>query len=215
MKRHAVTCSGFLTFLFVLCLVGCGGPRIAPEERDSGGVSTAGSGADYDPLELPRDREIVTLKHPVSGAVVGRQAFVAQDETETEADQDTLLLTAGNPSESVDSVSSQAFRVQIFTSKLFGKARDAATVAEEIFDRPVFVEYEVPYFKVRVGNLDTREKAETLRQKARAVGYSNAWVIAVTLNIREVPGLYDDLPVPETVPDSLLLDSQAYDDEEN
>ena len=149
----------------------------------------------------------------VSGAVVGRQSLVAQDETESE--QDTLSLTTENPYEAVDSVNSQAFRVQIFTSKLFGTARDAASVAEEIFDRPVFVEYEVPYFKVRVGNLDTREKAETLRQKARAVGYSNAWVITVTLNKREVPGLYDDLPDIETIPDSLLLDSQAYDDEEN
>jgi len=213
MKRLAVTCSGFLAVLFAVCLPGCGGHRIAPEESESNVVSTTGSEADYDPLELPRDREIVSLKHPVSGAVVGRQSLIVQDETESE--QDTLSLTDWNPYEAVDSVNSQAFRVQIFTSKLFGKARDAASVAEEIFDRPVFVEYEVPYFKVRVGNLDTREKAETLRQKARAVGYSNAWVITVTINKREVPGLYDDLPDIETIPDSLLLDSQAYDDEEN
>jgi len=213
MKKLAVFYSVFLPVLSAVCLVGCGGHRVTPGESDSNGASTAGSGADYDPLELPRDREIIPLKHPVSGEVVGRQSFVAHDETESE--QDTLSLTAGNPFEAVDSVNSQAFRVQLFTSKLFGEAREAASVAEEIFDRPVFVDYEVPYFKVRVGNLDTREKAETLRQKARAVGYSNAWVTTVTLNKREAPGLYDDLPDLRIVPDSILLDGQPYDDEEN
>ena len=213
MKRLAVIYSVFFPVLFAVCLVGCGGRRIAPGESDTNGASTAGSGADYDPLELPRDKEIIPLKHPVSGEVVGRQSFVAHDEIESE--QDTLSLTAGNPFETIDSVNSQAYRVQIFTSKLFGEARKAASVAEEIFDRPVFVEYEVPYFKVRVGNLDTREKAETFRQKARAVGYSNAWVITVTLNKGEAPGLYDDLPDLGTVPDSLSFDGQPYDDEEN
>ncbi|MBU0984142.1 MAG: SPOR domain-containing protein, partial [candidate division Zixibacteria bacterium] len=106
------------------------------------------------------------------------------------------------------SANNQAFRVQIFTSKLYNDARQALRVAEEIFDRQLYIDYEVPYFKVRVGSFDTRDAAEAYQLKAKAAGYGNAWVVLVTVGVVEAAPLYDDLPEP-VFPEPVPFDSTA------
>ena len=106
-----------------------------------------------------------------------------------------------NLNEQIDTLNNQAFRVQILTTKVYGEARTALRVAEEIFDRPVFMDYEVPYFKLRVGNFAEREIAENYQQRARAAGYTNAWVVVVTVAVEEPAPLYEISPA--TAGDSL------------
>jgi len=154
----------------------------------------------FDSLDLTQDQEIIPLKYPVSGNIQGKQDTVESEPalSETATGQNVELPGA------VDTLNSQAFRIQIFTSKLYGEARRAMTVAEEIFDRPIFLDYEVPYFKVRAGNFARREDAEDYLQKVKAAGYPNAWVVMVNVNVKELPPLY-----PEGTP-QLLEDSTDY-----
>ncbi len=117
----------------------------------------------------------------------------------------------GNLIEPIDTLNNQAFRVQILTTKVYGEARTALRVAEEIFDRPVFMDYEVPYFKLRVGNFAERETAENYQQRAKAAGYTKAWVVVVTVGVEEPAPLYETLPA--TVGDSLDYEyDQGQDD---
>ena len=214
MKKLLVSFYSLLMLVIAaIWLSGCGSPATVAEEEITREPEKTAEDFEFDPLGFPGDTEIIPLRNPVAGSVVGRQSLVNSDESSPY--EDDSLQAFERPPEVVDTVNNQAFRVQIFTSKLFSEAKQAVVIAEEIFDRPVFIDYEVPYFKVRVGNLETREKAEAYQQKARAVGYPNAWVVVVTRNIREVPGLYDDLPDLLILPDSLPPDSAIYDDEEN
>ena len=133
----------------------------------------------------------------------------------SEAEEDTLRTLFDNYSQPVDTINSQAFRVQLFTTKLYREAQEAVRTAEEIFDQSVYVDYEVPYFKVRVGSFADRDAAEDYQQRAKAAGYRNAWVVMVNVSIREATPLYDNLgefPVPE-VPleaDSVAIENDEY-----
>ncbi|UCC45682.1 MAG: SPOR domain-containing protein [Candidatus Zixiibacteriota bacterium] len=213
MRRPGNICSLVLVVLLLSAVFACkSGEGVAEEIREDV-PSEAADGRGFDPLELPSDREIIPRTRPISGAVIGRTEIVDAAGPETQPDsgapQAVVYLDA------IDSVNSQAYRVQIATSKLYGESRKAAAVAEEIFDRPVFVDYEVPYYKVRVGNFNLRDRAEEYQQKARAAGYSNAWVVMVTVNPKEASRLYQDILGPAGSSDSIMVDSIINEYEEN
>ena len=155
----------------------------------------------FDPLELPQDSENVPARHPRTDPIIGRQAIVEVEDTPAAGDSTTALPPGTTV---MDSSNSQAYRVQLLSSRVYKEARDGARVAEEIFDQPVYVDYEVPNYKVRVGNFADRPAAEDYLQRARAAGYANAWVAVVNLRVREVAPLYEQPPVgappPPTVP---------------
>lgn len=209
MKIRASTCSVGVVGGFLLLVIACGGGPKMPEERadDVGAVRVDSRG--FDPLELPRDLEVVPLKHPVSGDIRGRVAPVGTPEPEVDSSYEVIQ----DVPDEIDSLNSQAYRVQIFAGKLYGEAKRAVAVAEEIFDRPVSLDYEVPYFKVRVGSFADREKAELYQQRARTAGYANAWVVVVNVGVKEAPPLYDE-PWPVNLPDSLRIYERQLENDE-
>ncbi|MDH4157833.1 MAG: SPOR domain-containing protein [candidate division Zixibacteria bacterium] len=163
----------------------------------------------FDPLDMPGDMNVVPRSNPQSGPVTGHVAFVESDSAEYGLD----LADVTQVPDDVDSASNQAYRVQIFTSKVFGEAQHARKIAEEIFDRPVTADYEVPYFKVRVGSFRSREEAEEYALRAKAAGYRDAWVVVVNVNVRQPALLYDgELPMIYEA-DSLFDESPGLQDE--
>ena len=147
----------------------------------------------FDLLDLSMDKKIIPLENPKHGAITGSGVLV--DVVPIESDSMYQVVT--DVPDEIDSLNSQSYRVQIFSSKNFGESRQEKIIAEEIFDRPVFLDYEVPYYKIRVGNFGNREKAEEYQQRVKASGYQNAWVVVVTVNVKETNPLYNDLPIPE------------------
>jgi hypothetical protein len=89
-----------------------------------------------------------------------------------------------------DSLGAQVFRVQLAMIDTYSDARRALAVAYEIFDQPVSLDYEVPYYKLRVGEFHTRAEAEMYQQRARGAGYPNAWVMLTTVSAKQVEPLY-------------------------
>ncbi len=155
-------------------------------------------------LDLPNDRTIIPLENPKYGAIAGSAVL-----KEAKPEQvDSVYQLIENIPDEIDSLNSQAYRVQIFSSKKFGESRHAKMVAEEIFDRLVFLDYEVPYYKIRVGNFSNREKAEDYQQRVKSSGYKNAWVVVVIVNTKETTPMYDELLIPEIV-DSLNLQDET------
>ncbi len=148
----------------------------------------------FDPLELSRD----TVSIPIQMVQAARLAEAKQSDSIRLAAQRQSSLQAGDLG---DSARYQSFRVQLSTSETYGESRHALQVAEEIFDQPVFLDYDIPYFKLRVGEFRTRSEADLYALKAKAAGYSNAWVVTVNVSVRQAPPLYDQSP--EDAPDSL------------
>jgi cell division septation protein DedD len=68
------------------------------------------------------------------------------------------------------------YRVQIFASSSLERAEEVAGEARVVFAEPVYVEYSVPLYKVRVGDFASKEEALQFRQRAIEMGYEGAWV---------------------------------------
>ena len=68
------------------------------------------------------------------------------------------------------------WRVQIFASHSLQLADGKAKEFGAVFDEPVYLEYEPPFYKVRVGDFLVKRDAETYRDRIAGRGWSGAWV---------------------------------------
>ena len=189
-----------LTALLILAfaLISCKSSRGVVEEKPIVSEETNSEQSEFDPLSLAKDSEITAKVNPKSGSITGQNVIISND---AQIIDSVIANVVGIPDD-IDSLNSQAYRVQILSTKVYSEARQALKVAEEIFDRPISVDYEVPYFKVRVGKFSQRDKAEDYKQRVKAAGYNNAWVVMVTVNIQETAPLYDESNLPETTDES-------------
>ncbi|NIW78668.1 MAG: hypothetical protein GWN16_04050 [Calditrichae bacterium] len=77
------------------------------------------------------------------------------------------------------------FRVQLFATKEIEKATLEKKEAEYLFfddSVAVYIEFDSPMYKVRIGDCRNREQAESLRQLARRKGYPTAWIVKTKIN---------------------------------
>ena len=178
---------------FILAgIAGCKGSPGYGDESKSQESTSESSTSTVDPLELPQDTRIIPLLQPRKGEIKGT---APEDKSDTSSQSQQQIISNIKPI--IDTLASQALRIQLHSTELFGEAKLERQIAEEIFDQPVYLDYEVPYYKVRVGSFAERKNAELYLQKAKSAGYQNAWIVAVRVNVKEVQPLYKELPVPE------------------
>ncbi len=95
--------------------------------------------------------------------------------------QSAGILPLDIPSDSTVVVveETQGFRIQIFASSSIDEANAAKVGAEEKFLRdPIYVVYDPPVYKVRVGDYSTRFDANQQLTRLVNIGYPDAWVVA-------------------------------------
>lgn len=164
-------------------IVGCMDEQLAPgEERAPVPVvekqSKAKTTSSVDPLSLAQDT-IPVSSLMKQGPANGSTRLVPP----------AKIFSAGDALGG-DSLGAQVFRVQLNMIDVYSEARRALAVAQEIFDQPVTLDYEVPYYKLRVGEFPTRREAEMYQQRARGAGYGNAWVMVSTTSAKQIEPLY-------------------------
>jgi len=82
----------------------------------------------------------------------------------------------------------RGFRVEIFTSRLYGEANREQAIAQK-FPLPIHLDYEVPYYRLRVGDFATGG-AEQMSRESASVGYSTAWVARAIKKAYQPPPPY-------------------------
>jgi len=181
-----------MVLLAVLFTAGCSGKAGPAKEIRQIETNTQEQTARFNPLDLPQDKEIIPRLHPSTAPIF---SVISPDS----AGADSLPLTADRPAIverplnlGIDELNNQTFRIQIGATELFGDARREKKIAEEVFDQPVYLDYEVPYYKLRVGSFADRRSAEQYLQKAKMAGYKTAWVVTVRVSVKEIAPLYDD-----------------------
>ncbi len=75
----------------------------------------------------------------------------------------------------------RGFRVQIAASGSESSAQEVAREARTRVPETVYVVFESPYYKVRVGDFSDRDLALQLRDRLRGYGYDGAWVVTTTI----------------------------------
>lgn len=101
--------------------------------------------------------------------------------------QDYSLYEMEQPGDTTKGITPSAatvpgYRVQIFASSTNEGANKVASEARFKFTERVYVEYDVPYYKVRVGDYKNRSDVEILREKAKNLGYGDAWIVQTEVN---------------------------------
>ncbi|MBI1806300.1 MAG: SPOR domain-containing protein [Ignavibacteria bacterium] len=70
------------------------------------------------------------------------------------------------------------FRVQVlFTQEIDQANQLKENLANAVPDDWVYVVYEAPYYKVRVGNFADRSTANQMVRKLVSIGYKDAWIV--------------------------------------
>jgi len=100
------------------------------------------------------------------------------DDSGTVEKTETLVERPGR----VSSGESLGFRIQI---GMFADETDAqkfARTAGSKIDRRIYVIYEAPFFRVRVGDFAELQEAEDYVKHLKSIGYTNSWWIRTKIN---------------------------------
>ena len=83
--------------------------------------------------------------------------------------------------DSIQSVS-EGYRVQVLATRYFERADSLAVIMKNTVSDSVYVDFEAPNYKVRVGDFIDRDTAETLQQELVQMGYNSAWILRARIN---------------------------------
>lgn len=153
-----------------------------------------------DPLGLPQDTVIVTTPNTDAEKKLLQDIRTAQQ----------IKAQGADASAAPDSLNNQVYRVQLLTVDNYSDARRALAVAEEIFDLPVSLTYDQPYYKLRVGEFATKSDADSYLLKAKTAGYPNAWVLLATVGVKDLRPMYEST-TPVSNPDTAKTTNEKHD----
>ncbi len=76
------------------------------------------------------------------------------------------------------------YRVQVLTTNKRNEALDAKTKVMQLYpDHRSYVDFEAPYFKVRIGDFKTRDEATELRNKLSDLFSGGVFVVPTIINV--------------------------------
>ena len=153
---------GILTVLTFTLILSCSSGRKATR-GDTPEKTPPQYDESFDPLRLDDD-EIVFKEEP--------KPTTHNDRVDG---TDISLMTAEKEDKLVD-----GFRIQLFATKDIESATVAKKEAQFVFaddSLNIYVEFDSPYYKLRLGDFQDRDKAEQFREIAREKGYSSSWIV--------------------------------------
>ena len=90
-------------------------------------------------------------------------------------------------SESVSDIdftnSVKGYRIQIMISEDEKDLINVKQKLELIIKEKIYIKFELPNYKLRVGNFDSRKKAENYSNKVIQMGYRSAWVVPTLIEL--------------------------------
>jgi hypothetical protein len=92
-------------------------------------------------------------------------------------DQFEVWLKGRKSEDSTFSVFRSGFRVQLFSTRIEEEARATVQKATVSFPENVYLMFDNPFFKVRLGDCPSRVDADSLQQRAIQQGYASAWIV--------------------------------------
>ena len=129
----------------------------------------------FDPLSLGDDGIFIPRPLQVADRYQG-MIFIEEDEA-GDVQEDSMEVERDTASVWEEQVK-PGFRVQIFASNDVTRAREIEQLASQQFPAEgVYLVYDPPSYKVRVGNCAEKIAADALKYKVIKLGYRDAWVV--------------------------------------
>ena len=77
----------------------------------------------------------------------------------------------------------EGFRIQIFESRVASIARSEAKRFQNILGDTVYIDFETPLYKLRIGNYVDRKKAEKEISSIERLGAKDSWIVRTKIYI--------------------------------
>ena len=74
-------------------------------------------------------------------------------------------------------VETSGYRIQLISTQNLSEAISVKTQADSLYTMPVYVDFEPPNYKVRIGNYVTNEEAMLVQDAMQKQGFKYAWVV--------------------------------------
>ena len=71
----------------------------------------------------------------------------------------------------------KGYRVKVMISENQEDLIEVKDSLEKLIQEKIYIQFELPNYKLRVGNFSSRKKAELYRNKIARLGYRSSWVI--------------------------------------
>ena len=151
--------------LLILPLVACSvlkfGGKGEPKAKESK-PETVAYQEDFDPLTLNDDDIKITPPDRSGAGGAAQQKMVVVPKTEK----------SQNPGEMV-----QGFRIQLMATTDENQAREIKKNAMVKLRGKIYLVFEAPHYKIRVGDFLTREDVKTVLETVVSNGYPDAWIV--------------------------------------
>jgi hypothetical protein len=77
----------------------------------------------------------------------------------------------------------EGFRIQIFESMISSMARREAKRFQNILGDTIYIDYETPLYKLRIGNYIDRKDAERAINRIERLGAKDSWIVRTKIDI--------------------------------
>ena len=77
----------------------------------------------------------------------------------------------------------EGYRIQIFESTVSSIALTEAKRFQNILGDSVYIDFEAPLYKLRIGNFVERKKAERAIESIERLGAKDAWIVRTKINL--------------------------------
>ena len=152
-----------LVFTGLMLTFSCAASRMGTESPVGQGQRSGSRYVeDFDPLTL-RDDDI---------EVPSPQGVV-----ETQNEPENAPLRTPTDEDRMSGETAPGFRVQLLATRDEAQANEVKKSAIFTFEERVYLIFEAPYFRLRIGDCRTRNEAEELRDYAVDKGFRDAWIV--------------------------------------
>ena len=94
-------------------------------------------------------------------------------------------VTISGSKKKIDRSIKEVFRIQIFESSNVSIARAEAKRFQNILGDTVYMDFETPLYKLRIGNFQNRKNAEESVESISKLGAKHAWIIRTKAKSRK------------------------------
>ena len=77
----------------------------------------------------------------------------------------------------------EGYRIQIFESTVSSIARAEAKRFQNILGDSVYIDFEAPLYKLRIGNFVERKKAERAVESIKRLGAKDSWIVRTKIDL--------------------------------
>ena len=151
----------FLLLPLVSCSLSQFGGKGEPKAKENK-PETVAYQEDFDPLTLNDDDIKITPPDRSGAGGAAQQKTVVVPKTEK----------SQNPGEMV-----QGFRIQLMATTDENQAREIKKNAMVKLREKIYLVFEAPHYKIRVGDFLAREDAKTVLETVVSNGYPDAWIV--------------------------------------